>query len=410
MDPLLEQFNLSLYRSNVAIYNGEGQDITQYLAGYYINTPQGVVTGLADLGSGDYAGEMTVSGGAMRSSNFKSGTAGWQLKYDGTLNASSVTLTGSITATAGTIGGFTIGATTITGSTLVLDSAGTIKTASSGQRVEINTQTLILYDTGAEVIKFGTASATDGNTTAVKLSLNANTLAGIQIDSATTATLGMRMDSSSNVVFNGLRIALTNTGTSNSGYGIYVAQSGSGGYGIDILKETAGTGMRIINNGTGVAAEINSSGNSASYGLRVKGNNASHSASLVYIDSVEAGLGLDIETSGTAGGVKIWHTPPSNSASLFIDHDFSYKAVQVDVDGADAGETVGIEIDARNSSSGVVIGLDLNTGGAGSGAYYAMRVSGVGKFVESSAVGGTQDRKIRVNIGGTLYYIPCYTA
>ena len=395
MDPLLEQFNLSLYRSNVAIYNGEGQDITQYLAGYYINTPQGVVTGLADLGSGDYAGEMTVSGGAMRSSNFKSGTAGWQLKYDGTLNASSVTLTGSITATAGTIGGFTIGATTITGSTLVLDSAGTIKTASSGQRVEINTQTLILYDTGAEVIKFGTASATDGNTTAVKLSLNANTLAGIQIDSATTATLGMRMDSSSNVVFNGLRIALTNTGTSNSGYGIYVENDGgaAGSYCIDVSKATAGKAVRITNTGTGATLSLNQNNASGSPVIETYQNSASYSGDVVYIDNIGTGIGINLlnDTDGANYALKVTHAS-SGVSSIFIDKNSSGPVIEIDQDVSNAAACYGISMAITNTSTGVEYAFDFQ-----------------GSEINTASVGGSQDKTIKIRIGATAYYIPCYT-
>lgn len=134
MDPLLEQFNLSLYRSNVAIYNGEGQDVTQYLAGYYVSSPRGVVTGLSNLGSGDYAGDFSVAGGAMRSTNFKTGTSGWELKHDGTFEAASATLTGSITATSGAIGGFTITATQLSATNFSVVSG-----AANTARVEIGT-------------------------------------------------------------------------------------------------------------------------------------------------------------------------------------------------------------------------------------------------------------------------------
>jgi hypothetical protein len=45
---------------------------------------------------------------------------------------------------------------------------------------------------------------------------------------------------------------------------------------------------------------------------------------------------------------------------------------------------------------------------AGAGKEYAMRING--SSITSSAVGGSQDKKINVSIGGTDYYIPLYTA
>lgn len=244
---------------------------------------------------------------------------------------------------------------------------------------------------------------------AFRATLNSDTTTGIKIDSSVASTIGVNISSSSNVSVRGINIDLTNTGTSNNGTGIDVEHDGSGGYAIDVLKATAGTGLRVINTGTGVAAEINSSANGASYGLWVKGNNASHAASLVYIDSLEAGWALDIASAGS-GGINIWHTPASNTPSIFINHDYSYGAIELDVDGANGSETYGLLMDVRNSSTGVVAGISMTTGGSGSGAYYAMDIGGSGKFYESTAVGGTQDRKIRVRIGGTLYYVPCYTA
>lgn len=67
--------------------------------------------------------------------------ANTSLDASGNLTASSATLSGNITATSGSIGGWDIGATTITGN------SGTIRTASSGNRVEMSTSGLFGYDT-----------------------------------------------------------------------------------------------------------------------------------------------------------------------------------------------------------------------------------------------------------------------
>lgn len=73
-------------------------------------------------------------------------------------NGSSLVMSGDITASSGTIGGWTIGATTLTGGGVTLDSSGiitggTIRTSSSGQRVQMlsSSNTLQIYDSGGTV-------------------------------------------------------------------------------------------------------------------------------------------------------------------------------------------------------------------------------------------------------------------
>jgi hypothetical protein len=62
-----------------------------------------------DLLSGEVDGTISFTGGFIQSKNFVSGSAGWRLSANGTLEAINATLSGTITATAGTIGGFSIG-------------------------------------------------------------------------------------------------------------------------------------------------------------------------------------------------------------------------------------------------------------------------------------------------------------
>ena len=59
--------------------------------------------------SGEIDGNISFIGGFIQSKNFVSGSAGWRLSADGTLEAINATLSGAVTATSGTIGGFSIG-------------------------------------------------------------------------------------------------------------------------------------------------------------------------------------------------------------------------------------------------------------------------------------------------------------
>lgn len=73
-------------------------------------------------------------------------------------NGSSLTISGAINASSGTIGGWTIGSTTLTGGGVTLDSAGIItggiiRTDNSGDRVQLNdaTNTLQIYDSSGVI-------------------------------------------------------------------------------------------------------------------------------------------------------------------------------------------------------------------------------------------------------------------
>lgn len=121
-------------------------------------TATSVVSGLADLGSGSYSGNMEIDGGYIQSSNFKSGSTGWRLDSNGDFEGNNGTFRGTITATSGTIGGWTIGSTTLTGGGVTLSSSGiitggTIRTSASGARVQMldSTDSIQVIDSGGEI-------------------------------------------------------------------------------------------------------------------------------------------------------------------------------------------------------------------------------------------------------------------
>lgn len=83
--------------------------------------------------------------------NATSGSAAFRVTKGGVMTATNAVITGSITATSGSIGGWTIGATTLTGGAVTLDSAGiitggTIRTSATGERVELTSDELRAYD------------------------------------------------------------------------------------------------------------------------------------------------------------------------------------------------------------------------------------------------------------------------
>lgn len=114
----------------------------------------------------------------MKSSNFISGVTGWKLGSNGIIEAVGVTLSGSVTATSGTIGGWIIGTTTLTGTGVTLSSTGNAYIAfgttpptspTTGTGVFIDKTGLFGLSANTQNFKI---DATDGSITSIKGSIS----------------------------------------------------------------------------------------------------------------------------------------------------------------------------------------------------------------------------------------------
>ncbi len=74
----------------------------------------------------------------------------------------------------------------------------------------------------------------------------------------------------------------------------------------------------------------------------------------------------------------------------------------------DTGNGAGMDIDKTTNSATATYGIKMTLANAGAGLEYAFDFDG--SEIVSAAVGGTQDKKIRIKIGTTDYFIPCNTA
>lgn len=86
-------------------------------------------------------------------------------------------------------------------------------------------------------------------------------------------------------------------------------------------------------------------------------------------------------------------TQASTADALFIDHNNSGASIEIDQDINDAN---------------ACYGMKMNIANAGAGLEYAFKCDG--SEVVAAGVGGAQDKKIRIDIGGVDYFIPCNTA
>ena len=134
-EDIYEQLNNQLYRTDpLTLYESNSEQPAAILSPYIYLGSQ---VEPEELESGTLAGNIEVAGGYIQSSNFVQGSTGWKLDSDGTLYATGASITGAITATSGTIGGFTIAATTITATNLTLDSSGQRISLGSGNDIII---------------------------------------------------------------------------------------------------------------------------------------------------------------------------------------------------------------------------------------------------------------------------------
>lgn len=102
--------------------------------------------------------------------------------------------------------------------------------------------------------------------------------------------------------------------------------------------------------------------------------------------------GTVLFSANEAGAVTL--TTVSSTTALNITHNVA------------GGEAINLATSVSSASN--IIGLKFNLANSGAGQEYAMRFDG--SEINNAAVGGTQDKKIKVSVAGTDYFIPLHTA
>lgn len=98
------------------------------------------------------------------------------------------------------------------------------------------------------------------------------------------------------------------------------------------------------------------------------------------------------------------HASASGCRGIALQQDSTADAIFIDKNNNGAA----INIDADDNSASAMYGMIIDIVNAGAGLEYAFRFNG--EEIVSSAVGGSQNKKIRVSIAGTDYFIPLHTA
>lgn len=399
MNDIFTYFDKRFYKIGNSIYNTADEVSMNGVAN--IN-PDQITSGGASEQMNQYVGAISVG-----KQGFNNNEAGYILGVDkgvpkfyigNTTNylnwtGTDLVISGNITATTGTIGGFTITSTQLTASSFILDSSdqritlgssndviildandatyriwaghatassapfsvtkagvltatgatitGTIQTATSGQRIVIASadNSLKFYDSGAQVIGIGTLAGT-----AMVLTGNSTTNNGIAMTS-TVAGVGFSYTNNSGV--NTVGLDLINTAGGGALPSIRITKTGTGTV-MDVVTSTTGKGIYLLRDAGGGGATL-----------------------------------LHIENTTTGGGamVSFRNNGVSTGCGLEILHVVSASVV----------------------STGILMDISSNN----TALCYAFRFNG--SEIVNAAVGGTQDQKIRISVAGTDYYIPAYT-
>jgi hypothetical protein len=255
----------------------------------------------------------------------------------------------------------------IVGATLT---AGTIQTATSGQRISLSgsDNTLRFYDSVGQVIGIGSTAGS-----AIRLDLNATTTTGINVSASVASTMALYYKNTGNVTNKGIVLELT--GATNDGIGLDINHDGSGGQGIFIDISAGAKGLYVSNTSTGNSIGIL---NASSSGIGIQLTNSGTGIGMqiantgngtgLDIDYDGTGIGLNIDSSnGSAGaGLKIVHVGTSN-AGLLIDKNSAYISLEIDQNSNSASANTGLLMDVNNAGSGNSTGLYMaiySTGGA----------------------------------------------
>lgn len=136
--------------------------------------------------------------------------------------------------------------------------------------------------------------------------------------------------------------------------------------------------------------------------MTVFNTNAGDDQAALKIEQDGTGQSLDINHNNNSDAVTI-NTTATSESGFFLYNNAVFT-------GTDSNSLLHVEVE-NASSSGTAINIQQDGSGpaiAINSADTAFRFNG--SEAVSAAVGGSQDKKIKIIISGTTYYIPCYTA
>jgi hypothetical protein len=188
-----------------------------------------------------YSGGVTLAGTSqIKSSNYSAGSAGWAIKPDGSVDFNNGTFRGAITSTSGTIGGFTLGAASLSASfasgSITLSASGFFSTSDGTSSAVLNQSGLGFVNNGASAASIGSTGSSGSGYVYVR-----------DAGGSATVTLTGSTGLVSAVAFSGEGTYLTALNASNIS---------TGTIGIDRLPATGGGGTKVLRVGAYSAGSL----------------------------------------------------------------------------------------------------------------------------------------------------------
>lgn len=248
--------------------------------------------------------------------------------------------------------------------------------------------------------------------TALRMILDSDTTDGISITTSTDTSVGLSVASSANVTVGGVRIDLSSTGTGNDGNALYINHLGTSvsSRGIYLIKGGgAGEALYITSTGTSGVVKIDASG-AGSNVIPLSVNQTNSATNSLVLELYQSGKGKVIDITSI-------NSDATTDNSIYISH--ASTSIPIKIDKTQGGYSIEFYTNANSAGNVIPLKFDLNQAGSGDiSLLYAIASKSTGttfarlesQFYDSGAVGGSQDKKIKVNLGGTAYWIPCYTA
>lgn len=245
----------------------------------------------------------------------------------------------------------------------------------------------------------------DGTTLSISGAISAGTITGATIIGGIieTSTTGQRIviDSASNSLkFFDSAGQVIGIGT-DAGKAISMSLTSGTGTGVLITSGFAGVGFSYTTTDDSVQA----------IGLDLSVTQGTGANSLPAIRVVYGGTAplMDGTVIGTGKGIQISRSVGSGTANLLsLISSSSTAGTMLDVTRTGVGVITAMNIDHSTSSTSINTGIQMTLGSGTSSLCYAFRFNG--SEVVNASVGGSQNYKIRISIGGTDYFIPCNTA
>ena len=329
----------------------------------------------------------------IRATNWKPKSFGFYIDgRTGYAEFSDIYIVGNITATGGTIGGWTIGETTLTGGNAILGSTGvltlgTINDVVIASAVDATYRLWIGHATAASapfsVTKAGVLTATGATITGTIQT--ATSEQRIVIASSDNSLRFFDATAESITVGGAGSIAMVLTGNTTKSSGIAMTST------------VAGIGFAYTNN-----SSVNS------VGLDLANTAGGGALPSIRITKTGSGNVVDIVTGTTGKGIYLLRDVGSGVANLLhIENAASGGGSMVLFKNNGVATGTGLEVQHYVSASVVSTGIIIDTTSGNSSLCFAFRFNG--SEIVTAAVGATQDKKIRVSIVGTDYYVPLYT-